>query len=193
MWELECEESWEQKNWCFSTVVLEKTLESPLDCKEIQLVHSKGDQSWVFIGRTDAKAETPILWPPDGEQITHWKRPWCWERLKAGGEGDDRGWDGWMASLTRWTWVWVDSRSWWTGRLGMLWFMGSQRVGHDWETELNWRIPLLGNSESWTIKKAVGPRESWTIKKAEHQRIDTFELWCWRKLLRISWTARRFN
>ena len=98
-----------------------------------------------------------------------------------------------MASLTRWTWVWVDSRSWWTGRLGMLWFMGSQRVGHDWETELNWRIPLLGNSESWTIKKAVGPRESWTIKKAEHQRIDTFELWCWRKLLRISWTARKSN
>ena len=64
MWELDCEESWAPKNWCFWTVVLEKTLESPLDCKEIQPVHSKGDQSWVFIGRTDAKAETPILWPP---------------------------------------------------------------------------------------------------------------------------------
>ena len=62
--ELDCEESWSQKNWCFWTVVLEKTLESPLDCKQIQLVHSKGDQSWVFIGRTDAEAETPILWPP---------------------------------------------------------------------------------------------------------------------------------
>ena len=70
---------------------------------------------------------------------THWKRPWCWEGLGAGGEGDDRGWDGWMASLTPWTWVWVNSRSWWwTGRPGMLWFMGSQRVGQDWATELNW-------------------------------------------------------
>ena len=66
-------------------------------------------------------------------------RPWCWERLKAGGEGDNREWDGWMASLTQWTWVWVDSGSWWwTGRPGMLPFMGSQRVGHDWATELNW-------------------------------------------------------
>ena len=70
---------------------------------------------------------------------THLKRPWCWERLKAGGEGDDRGWDGWMASRTQWAWVWVNSRSWWwTGRPGVLWFMGSQRVRHDWATELNW-------------------------------------------------------
>ena len=67
MWELDCEESWVQKNWCFWTVVLEKTLESLLDCKEIQLVHPKGDQSWVFIGRTDAKAETPVLWPPEAK------------------------------------------------------------------------------------------------------------------------------
>ena len=73
MWELDCEESWVQKNWCFWTAVLEKTLESPLDCKEIQLVHSKGDQSWVFIGRTDAKAETPILWPPHGKSWLIWK------------------------------------------------------------------------------------------------------------------------
>ena len=74
---------------------------------------------------------------------THLKRPWCWERLKAGGEGDDRGGDGWRASPTRWTWVWVNSGSWWwTGRPGVLWFMGSQRVGHDWATELNW-VPSL--------------------------------------------------
>ena len=67
------------------------------------------------------------------------KRLWCWEGLGAGGEGDDRGWDGYLASLTRWTWIWVNSGSWWrTGRPGMLWFMGSQRVGHDWATELNW-------------------------------------------------------
>ena len=70
------------------------------------------------------------------EELTHWKRPWCWERLRAGGEGDDRGWDGWMASSTRWTWVWVDSGSWWwTGRPGVLRLMGSQRVGHDWVTD----------------------------------------------------------
>ena len=102
--ELDCEESWAWKNWCFWTVVLEKTLESPLDCKEIQPVHPK-DQSWVFIGKTNAEAETPILWPLHEKKLTHWKRPWCWEGLGAGGEGDGRGWDGWMASWTRWTWV----------------------------------------------------------------------------------------
>ena len=78
------------------------------------------------------------------EELTHLKRPWCWERLKAGREGDDRGWDGWMASLTRWKWVWVNSVNWWwTGRPGVLGFMGSQRVGYDWVTkltELNWNI-----------------------------------------------------
>ena len=74
------------------------------------------------------------------QELTHWKRLWCWEGLGVGGEGDDRRWDGWMASLTRWTWVWVNSVSWWwTGRPGMLWFMGLQRVGHNWVTELNWR------------------------------------------------------
>ena len=78
------------------------------------------------------------------EELTHWKRLWCWEGLGAGGEGDDRGWDGWMASLTQWMWVWVNSRSWWwTGRPGVLQFMRSQRVGHDWETELNWYWHLI--------------------------------------------------
>ena len=73
------------------------------------------------------------------KELTHWKRLWCWEGLGTGGEGDDRGWDGWMASLTRWTWVWVNSGSWWwTGQPGVLWFMGLQKVGHNWETELNW-------------------------------------------------------
>ena len=73
------------------------------------------------------------------EELTHWKRLWCWKGLGAGGEGDNRGWDGWMASLTRWTWVWVNSGSWWwTGRPGVLRFMESQRVRHDWATELNW-------------------------------------------------------
>ena len=78
------------------------------------------------------------------KKLTHLKRPWCWDRLRAGEEGDDRGWDGWMASPTQWTWVWVDSQSWWwTGRPGVLWFMGLQRVRHDWVTELNWVSSLL--------------------------------------------------
>ena len=141
MWELDGEESWVLNNWCFWTVVLEKTLESPLDCKEIQPVHPKGDQSWVFIGRTDVEAETNTL-ATSYEELTLWKIPWCWEGLGTGGEGDERGWDGWMASPTQWTWVWVDSRSWWwIGRPGLLRFMGSQGVGHDWATEMNWTEP----------------------------------------------------
>ena len=149
MGELDCEESWVPKNWCFWTVVLEKTLESLLDCEEIQPVHPKGDQSWVFIGRTEGlmlklKLNTLATWC---EELTHLKIPWCWERLRAGGEGDDRGWDGWMASLTQWTWDWVDSGSWWwTRRPGVLRFMGLQRVGHNWVTESNWRTRT---SEVW--------------------------------------------
>ena len=108
MWELVYKESWAWQNWCFWTVVLEKTLESPLDCKEIHPVHPKGNQSWIFIGKTDAEGETPILWPPDAK---NWLIGKDWERLKAGGEGDDRGWDGWVASPTRWIWVWVNSGS----------------------------------------------------------------------------------
>ena len=106
MWELDCEKSWVPKIWCFWTVVLEKTLESPLDCKEIQPVHSEGDQRWDLFGRNYSKAETPVLWPPHAKSWLK-KRLWCWEGLGAGGEGDDRGWDGWMAPLTQWTWVWT--------------------------------------------------------------------------------------
>ena len=133
MWESDYKESWMPKNWCFWTVVLEKTLESHLDCKEIQSVHPKGDQSWVFVGRTDAEAETPTLWPPDlFEKTLMLRNIEGWRR-------SDRGWDGWMASVTWWTWVWVNSGSWWwTGRPGMLRFMRSQRVRHNWATELNW-------------------------------------------------------
>ena len=129
-----------------------------LDCKEIQPVHPKGNLSWIFIVRSDAEAETPILWLSDGNNWLIWKdsdagKGWRWEE-----KGDDRGWDGWMASLTQWTWVWVSSRRWWwTGRPGVLRSMGSQRVGHDWATELNWisslamqthkcpYLPLLAN------------------------------------------------
>ena len=87
------------------------------------------------------------------EELTHWKRFWCWEGLGAGGEGDDRGWDGWMASLTRWTWVWVSSGSWWwTGRPGMLWFMGSQSWTwlSDW-TEQNWYWNILNHCSYWNL------------------------------------------
>ena len=139
MWELDCKESWALKDWCFWTVVLENTLESPLECKEIQPVHPKRDQSWGSLEGLMLKLKLQyfghLMWRTD-----HLKRPWCWERLKAGREGDDRGWDGWMASLTQWTWVWVDSGScWWTGRPGVLWFTGLQRIGYDWATELNWK------------------------------------------------------
>ena len=149
IWELDYKERWELKNWWFWTMVLEKTLESSLDNREIQPVNPKGNQSWIFIGRTDAEAETPRLWPPDHKELTHWKRPWYWERLKVG-EGDDRGWDGRMASLTQWTWVWINSRSWWwTGKPGMLQSMGSRRVGHDWGTELNWTELNLKAFAQW--------------------------------------------
>ena len=110
MWELDLKESWALKNWCFCTVVLEKTFESPLDCKKIQPVHTKVDQSWVFIGRTDVEAETPILWPPDAKNWLIWKDPDAGN--DAGEEGDDRRLDGWMASVIQWTWVWINSGSW---------------------------------------------------------------------------------
>jgi len=264
VWELDYKESWVPKNWCFWTVVLEKMLEHPLDCKDIQPVNPKRNQPCIYIGRTDAEAETPIFWPshaknwligkdPDAgkdwrreekkmtkdemagwhhrrdghefekapgigdgqgslvccspcgcrvghdwatelnsplvssptkyrglgdppspfwrrsalgflwrewcwswnssalatscEELTHWKRLWCWEGLGAGGEGDDRGWDGWMASPTWWTWVSVNSGSWWwTGRPGVLWFMGLQRVRHDWATDLIWSDLIVSTS-----------------------------------------------
>ena len=117
MWELDCKESWALKNWCFCGVVLEKTFESPLDCKEIQPVHPKGNQSWVFIGRTDA--ETPILWPCDVKSWLIGEDPdagkdWSWEE-KGTTEDEMVGWHH------RWTCVWVDSRRWWwTGRPGVL-------------------------------------------------------------------------
>ena len=203
-------ESWTiKKAECFWIVVLKKTLESPLDRKEIKPVNPKGDQPWIFIGRTDA--DPSILCPHDVKsqltgkdpdagkdwgqeekgvtedemvgwhhqlkghefeqdlgtvedrevwcaavqgitkswtwlsifghnELTHWKSLWCWKGLGVGEEGDDRGWDGWMVSPTQWTWVWVNSGSWWwTGRPGMLRFMGSQsRTWLSSWTELNW-------------------------------------------------------
>ena len=108
---LDHKESWGPKNWCFWSVVLEKTLESPLDCQEIKPVNPKGNQPWLFIERTDVEAEAPILWPPDVKSRLTGKdldvgKDWRQEER----EGDDRGWDGWMASLTQWASVWANSR-----------------------------------------------------------------------------------
>ena len=136
MGKLDYKESWIPKNWCFLTGVLEKTPESPLDCKEIQPVNLKGNQSWIFIGKIDAEAETPILWPPDVKNRLIGKDPDAgkdWRREEKG----MTGWDSWLASQTQWTWVWASSRNWcWTGKPVMLQSMGSQRVGHYWVTEL---------------------------------------------------------
>ena len=143
MWELDYKESWAPKNWCFWTVGLEKTLESPLDCKEIQPVHPKEKQSWIFIGRTVAEAETPIFWLPDVKNWLTGKnsdagKDWRWEK-KGMTENEMVGWH----HRQRWTWVWVGSRSWWwTGKSDVLQSMGSQRVRHDWVIELTeWMKP----------------------------------------------------
>ena len=137
MWDLDYKESWVPKNWCFWNVVLEKALESLLDCKEIQPVHPK-DRSWVFIGRTDAEAETPILWPPDGKNWLIGKNP---------DSGKDRGQEEKGRQRMRWLDGITNSMDmsfsnsgicWQTGMPGVLQFMGSQRVGHSYATELNW-------------------------------------------------------
>ena len=188
--------------------------------KEISPEYSLEDWCWSW------NSNTLATWC---EELTHLKRPWCWERLKAGGEGNDIGWEGWVASLTQWTWVWVNSGSWWcTGRPGVLQSMGSQSQTWliDW-IELNWtadgdcnheikRSLLLGrkvmtNLDSifknrditltikiHLVKAMVFPLvmygcKSWMVKKAECGRIDAFELWCWRRLLWVPWTARGSN
>ena len=138
MWELNYKESWAQKNGCFWTVELEKTLESSLDYKEIQPVHPKVDQSWVFIGKTDVKDESLILWPPDAK-----------------------------------SWLIVKDPD----------------AGKDWRREEKGTT----EDEMFGCPHQLNGHESWTIKKAEHRRIDSFELWCWRRLLRVPWTTRRSN
>ena len=154
MWELGYKEGWVLKNWCFWTVVLEKTLASPLDCKEIQPVHPKGDQSWVFSGRSDVEADTPILWPP-GVRADSLENI-----LILGGIGGRRrrGWQRmrWLDGITDSMDVSVNSRSWWwTGRPGVLRFMGSQRVGHDWATDLIWSVLSQGRESTRKWHKII--------------------------------------
>ena len=139
LWKLEHKKGIMPKNWCLRTVVLEKTPESHFDSEEIKPVSLKENQPWILNGRTDAEAEAPVLWPPDAKNRLIGKDPDSGKYTRQSGKGIDRGWDGWMTSLTQWTWVWVSSGSWWwTGRPGLLQSMGSQRVGCDWVTELNW-------------------------------------------------------
>ena len=136
MQELDHKESWTLKNWCFSIVVLEKTLKSLFHFKEIKPINPKGNQSWIVLGRNDAEAEAPVFGPPD-QRTDSFEKILTLGKIKAGGEGDKRGWDGWMASPTQWTWFWASSGSWWwTGNPGVLQSMGLQRVGHHWATEL---------------------------------------------------------
>ena len=149
MWKFDYKESWAPKNWCLNCGVREdswvpwtarRSKQSIL--KEISPgVHWK-DWCWSW------NCNTLATWC---EELTHWRRPWCWEKLRAGREGDDRGWDSWMASPTQWTWVWVSSGSWWwTGRPDVLQSMGWQRVGHDWVTELNW-----GSWSGWCVNNNI--------------------------------------
>ena len=148
-WELGYKESWALQNWRFWTVVLEKALESTLDCKEIQPVHPKGDQSWVFIAWLMLKLKVQYFAHLMRRADSFEKTPW--KRLRAGEEGDDRRWDGWMASLTQWIWVCATSGSWWwTGKPGVLQSMGSQRVGHDLATKQQQHI---SPNSSWREKK----------------------------------------
>ena len=151
MWELDYKESWVPKNWSFWTVVLEKTLESPLDCKKIKPVNCKENQSGIFIGRTNAEAETPILWPPDENWLTG-KGPEAgkdWRQELKGKTEDEIV--GWLYRLNRHEWVWTSSRSWWwTGRPGVLQPTGSQRVGHEGPTE--WM------GQDWTVWRKAGER-----------------------------------
>ena len=147
MWELDYKESWAEKNGCFWTVVLEKTLESPWTARRsIQSILKEISPEYSLEGlMLKLKLQYLATWC---EELTHLKRPWCLEQLKTGGEGDDRGWDGWMASLTQWTWVWASSRSWWwTGKPALLQSMGLQRVEHDWGFELNWTDPVFSHPD----------------------------------------------
>ena len=131
MWELDYKEGWVPKNWCFLTVVLEKTLDSSLDWKELK---PKGNQPWIFTGRTDA--ETPILWPPGVNSRLTGKDPDAGKDWGQEEEGGERGWGGWVVSLTQWTWVWASSGRWWRIRKpGVLQSMKSQRVEHNLAAE----------------------------------------------------------
>ena len=186
MWELDYKESWVLKNWCFWTVMLEKTLESPLDCRDptspssrrsVLSVHWK---DWCWSWNSNSLA---TWW----EELTHLQRPWCWERLKVGGEGDYQEWDGWMASPTQWTRVWVNSGSWWwTGKPGVLQFIGSQRVGYNWVNEQQ-----ISQSTSEGEEKRDVERKKSDIYITFLILVETFRIAGWRRQEEISCRYQR--
>jgi len=148
MWELDHKEGWVPKNWCFWTIVLEKTLESPLDCREVKPVNPKGNQSWIFIGRTDAEAGAPILWPPD---VKNWllgkdhDGGKDWRREKETTEDEMVGWHHQLKQ----TWVWASFRRWWrTGKLGV----GLQRFRRDWITITSF-LRKIPNCSLWNVNR----------------------------------------
>ena len=202
MWELYHKEGWVPKNWCFWIVVLEKTLESPFNCKEIKPVSIKGNQSWIFIGRTDAETEAPVLWPPAAKSWLIGKDPdagKAWKQEEKGMTEDEMA--GWHHGF---------NGHGFGSTLGVGDGQGGLACCSSWghkesdTTELNciymhtiWKsrdITLL--TKVHTVKAMFFPTvmyrcESRTRKKAERQRTDTFELQCWKSLLRVPWTARR--
>ena len=158
MWGLEGEEGWALKDWCFWTVVLEKTLESPLDCKEFQPVHPKGNQSWVFIARTDAEAETPILWPPDVKSWVIQKDPDAgkdWKREEKGMTEDEMV--GWHHRLNGHEFEQAPGVGDGQGSL-MCCSPWNRRVAHDWVTELNWVVknPPANSGDARQVQSLVG-------------------------------------
>ena len=167
------------KNWCFQIVVLEKTLESPLDCKEIKAIYS-GRKSTLNIHCKDQcwrwSSNSLATWC---KELTHLKRPSCWEILRVG-EGDDRGWDGWMASLNQRTWIWVSSGNWqWTGKPGVLQSLGWQRVIHDWATEL--KVWIIYRTHFWWPS---GKESTCQHKRRRRHRFDPW-------VRKIPWTRKR--
>ena len=150
MWELDYKESWAPENWNFLNCGIGEDSWESLGLQGV-IVHPKGNQSWIA-RCWSWNSNTSAIWC---EEPTHLKRPWCRGRLKVIGEGDDRGWDGWLASPSQWPWFLVNSGSWWwTGKSGVLHSMGSQRVGYSWATELHWTVVhisfLLCHFDGWS-------------------------------------------
>ena len=148
MWKLDHKEGWALKDLMLLNCGAGEDSWSPLGSKEIKAVNPKGNQSWLLIGRSEAQAVAPIFWPPN---VSHWKRPWCWERLRAGGEGGNIEWDGWMASSTQWTWVWASSGKWWrTGKPGVLQATESHTDMTEWLNN-NIHNVLLSSGSFWIL------------------------------------------
>ena len=157
MWKLDYKEPEHWRINAFQPWCLRRLLRFPWTARRsIQSMLKEISPEYYLEGLT-LKLKLQYFFTTWCEEPTHWKRSWCWERLKAGEEGDDRGWNGWMSSVTRWTWVYINSINWWwTGKPGILQSMGSQRVRHDWATELNWTNNPFSLHEKHSPKKRYG-------------------------------------